>query len=310
LPESEAVWWPAFFKEYLQGGIYGVGADKLIDESNIAGTMDTQTDTLKEFSDDFPDLSAKLYRIKLDETKLPEGASINFEVDASMTNEDYVKALVFREKNNTLEFIGEGLNVTFTEVKNAAAEGYDLIACVVNASNEAPYTGSSPLELTVRVVEPPLFTWCRISMGLTVVFLDDDDTTHYEAELQPRWTATGQMEGNSFTWDIDSTYHGNTNTHGTMSVTIDPATMTVVSFSANATTIDAWGISRWSIAGTALPQENYIQDHELTCQVTGAATCGRITSFVWSSEPYEAANTNVVSRRCQSTAYLSLTLKR
>jgi len=310
LYDTEDDWFPDFFQQYLQGNIYNVGGDVFTKSSNISGTMNTDTDTLKEFPHTYPDLSAKLYRIDLSANKLSTGASISFEVDASQTNEDYVTTQIYRIKDNRLEFITEGLNVTVGGVKESAEEGYDLIACVVNASNEAPYTGSSPLELTVRVLEPPPFTWCKIKVGLTVVFLDDNDTTHYEADpLEPGWTATGQMTENSFTWDIDSTFHGNTNTHGTMSVTIDPGSMSVVSFSANATSTDAYGVSRWSIAGTALPQAHYIPNSELTCQENGTTTCSRITDFKWSYES-SSYNTNIVSYRCKANAYVSVSLKR
>jgi hypothetical protein len=308
--DTEHYWLPDFYQQYLQGSIYNVNSGVFVESSRLAGTMNTAGDTLKEFQDDFPDLSAKLYLVDLSTGALPSGSSIGFEVDASQTNEDYVTTLIYRLKDNQLEYVARGLNVTVSGARELAESGYDLVACIVNASNEEPFTGSSPLELTVRVLKAPPFTWCRISVGLTVVFLDSDDTTHYEAErLEPRWTATGQMTENSFTWEIDSTYHGNTNTHGTMSVTIDPATMTVVSFAANATTVDAWGTSYWSLAGNALPQVDYYPN-SLTCGLEGTATCSALTSFVWYYRGANPPDTDVVQWRCQSTAFVRVDLSR
>jgi hypothetical protein len=308
---GEDDWLPDFFRQYLQGNIYSVAGSVFLDSKNISGTMNAGSDTLKEFTATYPDLSAKLYRVNLDADKLNDGSNISFEVDASLTNENYVTTQVYRIKDNTIEFISEALNVSVGGVKEAADQGYDLLCCVVNASNEEPYTGSSQLELSIHLEQAPSFVACRISLGVGATFQIDGDTATWDGFITPRWNGKGSMSGYTFVGEIDSTYHGNTNTHGTVSITLDPVSLSVTSFSADAQTIDEWGISSWGITGGAVPQTNQLP-FTLTCSVGGGATCAAIYSFPWTYESTRDEEVErIISHTCSGTghdAYLTIEL--
>jgi hypothetical protein len=156
LPEPEYVWWPGFMKRYIAGEIYGVQADTLLQTLSLPTspevfTVGSLSDTVKYFSQQFADLSAKLYRVNLEYADISPGATITFEVGPPSLNFNYVTAMVFGLKDHTLEYWESGRSVTVTKLKDLTAAGYDIVVAVINSANEPPYTGSMAIDLDVTV---------------------------------------------------------------------------------------------------------------------------------------------------------------
>jgi hypothetical protein len=158
VPERE--WWPAFLKEYIGGRIYNVSGDDLLkDLSSPTGprvfTIQGPTDTLRNFSDTYADLSARLYRVNLRYSGLDTSALIRFSAGPASLGSQYVGVMLFGLKNNTLTYWQYANTVTVKQVKDLTASGYDIVAAVVNCLNESPYDGSRAIELTVTVESRP-----------------------------------------------------------------------------------------------------------------------------------------------------------
>ena len=156
IPDPENIWWPEFVKRYLAGEIYGVPADTfLADLQGGTGprefTISGKNDTLKYFSAQYRDLSAKLYRVNLRYPGIASNAMISFEVGPPTLNLNYVHVIVFGLKNHELQYWGKANKVSVAKLTDLTAEGYDIVAAVVNSANERPYTGSMAIDLDVTV---------------------------------------------------------------------------------------------------------------------------------------------------------------
>ena len=168
VPEEENVWWPAFMKRYLSGEIYGIPADTLLQEMQSTSdsrefTVSGKGDTVKYFSEQYRDLSAKLHRVNLRYADISPTATVTFEVGPKSLNLNYVHVMLFGLKNHKLEYWETGNTVTVTKLKDLTAAGYDIVAAVVNSANESPYNGTMAIDLDVTITSEVL-THARIKV--------------------------------------------------------------------------------------------------------------------------------------------------
>ncbi len=182
IPDPENIWWPDFVKRYLSGEIYGIPADTFLVDLQAGTearefTISGKNDTLKYFSADYRDLSAKLYRVNLRYLDISSSAAITFEI-GSKVNLSYAHILVFGLKDHKLEYWAKSSKVTVTKLKDLTAAGYDIVAAVVNSANESPYNGSMSIDLDVKV-ETLAFSLACIKVRTAGV------TKYYDGSLSP-----------------------------------------------------------------------------------------------------------------------------
>jgi hypothetical protein len=182
IQDPENIWWPEFMKRYLSGEIYAIPADTFLVDLQAGTearefTISGKNDTLKYFSADYRDLSAKLYRVNLRYLDISSSAAITFEI-GSKVNLSYAHILVFGLKDHKLEYWAKSSKVTVTKLKDLTAAGYDIVAAVVNSANESPYNGSMSIDLDVKV-ETPAFSLACIKVRTAGV------TKYYDGSLSP-----------------------------------------------------------------------------------------------------------------------------
>lgn len=236
ISDPEYVWWPGFFKDYVSGKIYGVKSNVFLDNKSGVFDITSESDTLKTFSGSYPDLSAKIYIIALDYPDIDSSAKIRFQLSATDVHPDYMTVLVFGLKNDSLQYFGQGGDLVVEQVRELTDQGWDLLAVVVNSFNEPPYNSSSDIDLVVTVPKPS-FDWNWGSVNVSVL-------GHFEDSWGRQWDAGsgsgcgshsqyGSFSGNTFTAFWDSTYYDyyDRKNHfwGNMTITIDPATNTIIS---------------------------------------------------------------------------------
>jgi len=172
LNDTENIWWPNFFKEFLIGNIYNVPSDKIL--KNITEIIEFNTgDTHKYVDATYNDLSAKLFRININSEEIENNKTLNFKINPSGINLDYVKTLVFGLLDGKLKYITEGIDFNIGNLSNYEA----LIACVVNSGNEPPYTGSSNISLEIKIGNQNLtntFKKCQLSVRMDGKYSSDE----------------------------------------------------------------------------------------------------------------------------------------
>ena len=152
MPVAEREWWPDFLKQYIAGKIYNVTSDDLLkDLGSRVFTIQGAKDTLKKFSDTYADLSARLYRVNLRYAGIDTSALIRFSAGPASLGSQYVGVMLFGLKDKKLTYWQYANTVTVKQVKALTAEGYDIVAAVVNCLNDSPYDGSRTIDLTVTL---------------------------------------------------------------------------------------------------------------------------------------------------------------
>lgn len=160
-------WWPEFFKYYI-GELYE-DSDFFSDQNNISGTwsINSSSDNLKEFPMNYPDLSAKLFEIQLNDANMDSDTKLTVEV----TGES--KVLIFEESNNKLNFLQMGSSLELLKLKE---DYYDagkrkLFITVINSGGEAPYSGSSSITLDLKTEQEIVlpFIACEITISVDLL---------------------------------------------------------------------------------------------------------------------------------------------
>lgn len=241
LSQPEYVWWPGFIKAYLTGQVRYIPGEIFMDEINADDELHftEESDTVKYYDRQYPDLSARLCKVKLDpklsESVLDETDKLNFRIGPESLNLDYVKVLVFAYKNGELEFLAEGQEVTLNNLKNRMEQGLNtLMAVVVNSASESPYEEVLGIDLTVRILKKKSWPWKYLSFKAVVtdaIFRSGTDAYTwdlYEFALPDRLMNVSE-EGSHFSvsWLDKSTDY---KYEGGMDLSMDLETYTITGF--------------------------------------------------------------------------------
>ncbi|MEA3358133.1 MAG: invasin domain 3-containing protein, partial [Thermodesulfobacteriota bacterium] len=143
--------WEHFLREYVTGNIYNVQKARFT--AIISGLFRIQSDTdrSKTFTENYPDLSAKLFRIRLDYPEIDKDASINLK-----TNQGYITAFKIKDQ---IQYLDHSMkNLTIPDIRKLTDEGYDLLVMVTNSNYSSPYTNSKAIKLDIAVSLPGTVT--------------------------------------------------------------------------------------------------------------------------------------------------------
>ena len=239
LEAPEYTWWPGFFKEYLTLELTNMSAtdfmNSLHDISQI--NFKNETDTTWLSDGDYPDLSAKLFKVNFLFPEFKNEASLKLKVGPSSLNLDYVTAMAFGLKNNTLEYFDHAPDLTISNLKALKENGYSIMVAVINSASEPervdpdnpPAAGDLlHIELDTRLQTIPDFNYVAINGIIAAAdFKDADGTTNEQAfwyESEPR---RGEMNMADYTltasWS-DPWFEGSDQTcSGTIEIQFDPA---------------------------------------------------------------------------------------
>jgi hypothetical protein len=171
--EPEYIWWPGFFRAYLEGDIREIPIYRFqeriadADKVELAGEGDTVTYLDRSYYD----LSANLFQVilapELAEDVLGEGDKLTFELGPESLNMDYVTVLVHVVREGIPVLLGEGTKVTVDDVKAMIERGdRTLFATVVNSASESPYKEDLNIELTVRILQKKVWRWQQLSIDV------------------------------------------------------------------------------------------------------------------------------------------------
>lgn len=307
IPDAAYNWWPDFVDDYVTGKIYGVEETVFLSAipPDFHLKIRSAADTLFDSGTFLRQLSVAPYRLELDYALIPEGTAIRIGGSAHEVDMDWFTLLVYKTKDGVMEKIASGDTVTVGNLRDLTIAGYDLVAFCVLSYNDEPYDGRTLVSILCRLLEPQTYNYCKIRVGYTGEWQVGDDDPYW-GYILPSWWAEGSFTGNTFSGQIAQWHHGD-NTTGSMTVTIDPATMIVTYFSANATTVDEWGVSSWGLTGGGLPRTSYDPGYSMTCRIEGALACYYISSLQWSYVPVSGDMTALIDFMCDSGSGIELT---
>ena len=310
--ETENIWWPNFFKEFIQSNIYNVPIDEFL--KNITETIEfNDYDTLKYADKTYNDLSAKLFRININSEEIKNNKSLNFKLGPESLNLDYVKTLVFGIRNNNLVFISEGIDFSLGNLYQFDG----LIACVVNSGNEPPYTGTSEIKLDIRAKEELQFNACKIEINVIGIWerhrippppntLPTIDTMGYRAE----WNTLGNFTANTFEGVLEKNEYG-AEAKGKVKIDLD-GQLNISSLTVEAISHYDQENSQWECSSINIALQNKA-DWNMYFDVLGENTCNSLTKVYHYHEsppsitgviPYS----KLIDYYCDENSYIKVTL--
>ena len=249
-------------------------------------------DTIKYVEETYNDLSAKLFKIKINSEEI-KTKTLNFKIDNNGINMDYVKVLVFGLSDNNLTFIAEGNDFTVGKL-----QFYDtFLVCVVNSGNEPPYAGTSKIDLDIKVSNDLPFHHCDIK--IRVVAPQDQATPYWE----PWWWTDGYFKDNVFRGTINSELQGG-NAYGTINAVVDEnhnlASLSVMAYSNH-----DGGRSEWGITAANIPPSRDNQ-YGLDYKYYGVAVCNYVTSIYAKYTDTEGNTTELNQRECDENSIIEI----
>ena len=230
-------WWEEFLRKYALGDIYGAGIAELTANKSGMYRIITNSDTLETFSGDYPDLSGRLYIIRLENTVFDDNAELSLTLEGGMGELSVFK---YRLKPSEIEFLGTGdETVSFDDLKSLNAGGWHLIALVSNSRNIDPYTEKTTIGLTIRVSTPinPGFTYFTLHPELYGDFerqYAGQDIETFSTLFYPSYSPAGpgKLEGTTFTGERNEPWGAKSTIVGNFTITFDASFQNILSIEA------------------------------------------------------------------------------
>ncbi len=138
-------WYLDFLKEYIIGNVY----KDFTPLSNLAGrfTISSEKDNHTSFLQSYPDLSGKLFLIRLSYPDMPENAVMTIKDDSV-----WGEITVFKVKSDAIEYLDNGYDeVAISNLKGLQDNGWNLLILETNVRAISPYTDEGQIKVEVNV---------------------------------------------------------------------------------------------------------------------------------------------------------------
>lgn len=217
-------WWTDYIQHLINGELFEVSPQSVLDAVTEKYAINADADTSHTFTgDDYPDLSAKLYRVDLNKS-FEEQDYLSINVTG---NESYVSVYKISD-NNTIAFIDGGKDVAIGALPDLVANGNDLLLLVTNSKNVTPYTGTTSIDCTVEHKKSEFpYNHCKIELRAKGKW-EDDLQGIIENSFYLWWEAYGDYADGLF----KAIHRPHEDTVVIMEIEIDPITLNILDFTA------------------------------------------------------------------------------
>ena len=288
---GENVWLPEFYKQYVSSNIYSVPGEIFL--NNISETIEFNDGDITKYADKtYNDLSAKLFKININSEEIKNNKSLNFKIGPESLNLDYVKTLVFGLSDDHLTYLSEGTDFSIGNLYKYDA----LIACVVNSGNEPPYTGTSNINLDIRVIDEFQYDHCDIK--IRVIGIQDTNKSYWD----PRWYTDGYFTNNIYNGKINSDLQGGGT--GSIRVAVDD-NFNILSLSVMASHDDGGFSSQWGFTAENIPPTSK-SPYSVVCKDDSSAVCNYVTSIFAKYIEVDGYVTEITNFECDDNCYLQI----
>ncbi len=234
-PWFKGRWW-IILNRYFLGEIYNVDSYKLFYEGNNFSGVHEFTEgssRVKIFSGSYPNLSAKVYKIKLRDPTISDGDKAIFKLINTNLNADELRLLVYisSEHMGRFEKIGDGYLRKEINIKQWYT---DLTVMVVNAHNEPPYTNTNNIDLEIKLEKKPEeleldVNRVHVMVKIGAHFKDSDDfvtTGNFKYQNIEEYAQKGTYENKTFKASWNETLWDGGTAEGSITLQFDTASTT------------------------------------------------------------------------------------
>lgn len=304
--------WKRFAESWTESRVYsGVAfptAAEILSSRNEAYSFATATDTGAEFSWDAPDLSARIFLLRLQYKQWPAGTELSISL---VDSNKEAQAVIYRVKSGDasltrLGLIGGGEVFKVPNAEVLAQEGNSLVVVVPNGRNVPPYAGTTPISLRVAAGAAPPFSQAQISLtSPTGVFRqrtgeESIQTVGFGGPDRP--ICKGRFTGTTFScsWNEPEDYPYLAST-GRISVTFNSKYDAVLSFAYEEVSTDTYRTSTYteSLEGVGVGGvRTEMQPGESWYVFSDGAACSSLSKASWSVTDIEGTVT-MLSYACE-----------
>ncbi|MBN1293877.1 MAG: hypothetical protein JXB48_18695 [Candidatus Latescibacteria bacterium] len=279
-------WWPEFLQQYTRGELYNVSIGELTANKSGMFQILYEADTLAIFTGQYPDLSGKLYVIRLENGEIDEDAKLSLSLEGGIG-----ELTVFKYRLNPFGIVSLGSDteeVSVGGLRSLTEEGWHLIALVSNSRDIYPYTTTSTFTLTVRVKpsdEPDfkhLFLSPELKGEFAFSYQEENQTYSFNPGFSTFTDSPGTMEGTTFTGTWNNQWEDGY-IKGTYLITFDATLQNILSIEATCNSILDEGDLGTSYSDLTFTAQNIpfseIKDGWYYYRLTGNEITGHITSM-------------------------------
>jgi hypothetical protein len=216
--EEPVNWLEDFFRQYILTNldIYGVNGVWWGQSSEERYTIGNINDIGYQFRFNYPDLSARLYRIDFKDASLDDDDKIVLSLDGGVS-----EITVFSLLKDNIQFLTNSYNsVTIEKIKqNFQDKKTSLLILVVNNKAVKPYTGKEFIDLNLSVVRnqvSPEWNACGVQVNVMGHYYEFTSETSREYDSDGaiyNWKAyPGSFTENTFTGNYYETFTAYDNT--------------------------------------------------------------------------------------------------
>ncbi len=164
-------WYADFLKEYCLGSIY----DDFNPLSDLSGKFEiaSDKDTYTSFTESYPDLSGKLFLIRLNYPNMSSSAQITIKDDNVWGH-----MAVFKVKSHSIVYIDSDYHqITISNLRELQDNGWNLLVLMTNTRAVYPYTDHTEIKLEMNVSNlAPKEIWRGTWSGKFCFKFDSDET--------------------------------------------------------------------------------------------------------------------------------------
>ncbi len=306
--------WTGFLSSYLTGKHYDVKGSTFMEnipEANIFN-INQETDTVKVFQGIYPDLSAQLFRINLNDPSLGEKGVLEFAITGGNVDPPLIMGTLYGFQDGRITPLGDISNAYQTA---GVPTNTSLVLLLCNATANSPYTGNSTIELTIRAkreLSLP-YTYCQLELKVPGDYLVEsnpkvNEPYHTTLSAFGVWGFHGKCDSHSFTGKLDKELVPDTY-HGTIRINFDDAlNITSYNISMYDRALQADTL-RWEMIGTSV-MKTYQSSSGGNIQhdLTGNGVCNSLLGlYHYTESPRAAGGINeytLLNHSCNEDSYL------
>ena len=204
--------WEQFLREYLAGSIYNVQKGMFTGIRSGLFRIQSPADQSASFTHNYPDLSARLFIIRLDDTDISPSKAVHLAIDQDLCDITLFKysnpdpTIQYLSHSTTKKLIGKSL-------RSFARDGHHLIAMVTNSNFTEPYTNTLgvTLDITIESMAHAMTLWAApdtldadgVSTAAITATVTDDTDTPVEDETVQFSADYGSLSHSSATTDAN-----------------------------------------------------------------------------------------------------------
>lgn len=213
---------------------------------NDTFAIKSSSDSLITFKRKYKDLSAKLFKITIEDNYINENGSLIFDINNSSNDLKNIRLDVFGLGHPYLELLeSTSYNEDATKLMITNLNEYNpILVLVINGKYSPPYTNDSEIQFDVRIDTSP-FHYCDISLSVVAI----DDTT--EGSWSPGWYTDGYFIDNIYYGKINSEKQGG-NAEGKIEIKVDKE-FNIIELNVLAHHSDEFGSSEWGFSAANIP---------------------------------------------------------